>query len=82
MKWLNGITNSMDVNPSKLQVIVKDREAWRATVHGDHKELNTTQELNNKCLLIFYLMEGTTVRILFLLTHVILTVKCDYMHIL
>ena len=82
MRWLDGITNFMNVNLSKLQVIVKDRGAWRATVHGGHKESNTTQELNNKCLLTFYLMEDTTIRILFLLTHVILTVKCDYMHIL
>ena len=42
MRWLDGISNSIDMSVSKFQEIVKDRESWCAAVHGGCKELDTT----------------------------------------
>ena len=44
---MDGIANPMDKSLSKLQEMVKDREAGHASFHGGHKELDTTEQLNN-----------------------------------
>ena len=46
-RWLDGITNSMNISSNRFQEIVKDREAWRAEVHGV-AESDTNKQLSNK----------------------------------
>ena len=53
MRWLDGITDSMDMSLSKLRETVKDRETWHAAVHRVAK----TQQLNNSCLFSAFLSD-------------------------